>query len=221
MPSLYIANKNYSSWSLRPWLLMRGLNIPFDEHQLFFESELFASTLAGLTPTGRVPVLVDDGLVIWDSLAIIEYLDERFPSAGVWPADRAARAHARSICAEMHAGFGALRSQMPMNLEADLTGYGWNVAVQQNIARITSMWNGLLQEHRGPFLFGKFSAADAYYAPVVTRFQTYGVVLPGLCAEYAQAIRQLPAMIEWTQAALAEHRFVAIDEPYREPLSRP
>lgn len=221
MPSLYVANKNYSSWSLRPWLLMRGLNIAFDEHLLYFSSEAFSSTLAGLTPAGRVPVLVDNGLVIWDSLAIVEYLAERFPDAGVWPADRAARARARSICAEMHAGFGSLRSQMPMNLEAKLDGYGWNTAVQKDISRIISMWAELLEAHKGPFLFGAFCAADAYYAPVVTRFQTYGVQLPRPCAEYAHAIRALPAMIEWTEAACAEHRFVAIDEPYREPVNRP
>ncbi len=215
MLQLYIGNKNYSSWSLRSWLLMHALGIPFVEHQLSLFSNEFKKVVGQFSPVGRVPVLVDEDLVIWDTLAITEYLAERFPALGVWPTDFRARARARSICAEMHSGFSALRSQMPMNLEASLPGRGWNTAVQADIDRIVQMWSELLTTQGGPFLFGKFSAADAFFAPVVTRLQTYAVALPVDCAHYCQAVRKLPSMEQWTEQALAEHEFIVEDEPYR------
>lgn len=215
MLTLYIGNKNYSSWSLRPWLLMRALDIDFVEHWLGLGTAQFSNTIATISPAGRVPVLVDDGFSVWDTLAIIEYLAEKFPGKPVWPAEIKARARARSICAEMHSGFGALRNQMPMNLEALLPGKGWNLAVQKDVDRITQIWTELLSQHGGPFLFGKFSAADAFYAPVVTRLQTHAVKMPAACERYGQAIRALPAMQQWTHEALAEHQYLAEDEPYR------
>lgn len=216
MLSLYIGNKNYSSWSLRPWLLMRALEIPFVEHRLSLFTDEFKSTLARYSPVGRVPVLVDDDFSVWDSLAIAEYLAERFPDRGVWPREFKARARARSICAEMHSGFGALRSQLPMNLEAHLPGKGWNADVQKDVDRLIAMWSELLGAHGGPFLFGAFNAADAFFAPVVTRLQTYGIELPALAQHYCEAVRAVPAMLAWTAEALTERQFLAEDEPYRD-----
>lgn len=216
-PTLYIGNRNYSSWSLRAWLLMRQLGIDFDEHPLRLFSEDFRATLARVSPVARVPVLVDQGFAVWESLAIVEYLAERYPQAGVWPADGRMRARARSVCAEMHAGFGQLRNRMPMNIEAHLPGLGWDLAVQADIDRILAIWTELrtLNAARGPFLFGDFCAADAFFAPVCSRFTTYAVNLPPPCDAYREAVLALPAMREWTEAALAEHCFLAEDEPYR------
>jgi glutathione S-transferase len=162
-------------------------------------------------------VLVDGDMNVWDSLAICETLAERFPRAQLWPADPKSRAHARSICAEMHSGFGNLRNNMPMNVTAVLPGMGWNVAVQRDIDRIAGMWTELRQKYAsaGPFLFGHFTVADAFYAPVVSRFATYGVRLPEVAKAYADHILNLPAMQEWIDGARAEHDFLADDEPYR------
>jgi len=217
LPVLLIGNKNYSSWSMRPWLLMRQLDIAFEERVLWLFTDEFRREVAKVSPAGRVPVLVDDGFAVWDTLAIAEYLAERHPERGVWPADPRARARARSVCAEMHSGFGALRSHMPMNLEAKLPGLGWNLQVQRDIDRIAAMWSELRAAHAaaGPFLFGRFCAADAFYAPVVTRFETYGVTLPPVCAEYCPTMLGLPAMRAWNDGALAERRFLPEDEPYR------
>lgn len=220
---LYIGNKNYSSWSLRPWLLMTHAGIPFEEVKLrlsFTEGSDFKNALKKLAPTGKVPLLVDDGLVVWDTLAIAEYLADRFPGKQLWPADRRARARARSVCAEMHAGFGALRSNFPMNIEASLPHIGQEVLktkpeVARDVERIVEMWTELLVEHNGPFLFGEFSIADAYYAPVVTRLRTYGVPVLGAVNGYIDRILQLPAMQAWTKDALAEQDFLDFDEPYR------
>lgn len=214
--TLVIANCNYSSWSLRPWLLMRHSGIAFTERQILFSAE-FHEQVTRLSPAGRVPVLLDGELAVWDSLAIIEYLAEHYPQHGIWPAQSADRALARSICAEMHAGFAALRQQMPMNIEASLPGCGWNLRVQDDIDRIVSIWSALRARFaaHGPFLFGAFSAADAFFAPVVSRFTTYGVALPAGCEAYRQAVLALPAMQAWTERALAEHQFVPEDEPYR------
>lgn len=216
-PTLYIGNRNYSSWSLRAWLLMRQLGIDFDEHPLRLFSEDFRATLARVSPVARVPVLVDRGFAVWESLAIVEYLAERYPQAGVWPADDRMRARARSVCAEMHAGFGQLRNRMPMNVEARLHGLGWDLAVQADIDRILAIWTELrtLNAARGPFLFGDFCAADAFFAPVCSRFTTYAVNLPPPCDAYREAVLALPAMRAWTEAALAEHCFLPEDEPYR------
>jgi glutathione S-transferase len=219
---LLIGNKNYSSWSLRPWLLLTQLGIPFEEEKLSFTQRDFKARVHAHSPVGQVPVLVDADVVVWDSLAIVEYLAERFPDRGVWPADRVARARARSICAEMHAGFTAMRNAMPMNCELRLDWVPPDVGVQRDIARAVASWTDCRARFGagGPFLFGAFSAADAYYAPVVRRFLGFAVKLPDVAAAYVATIDALPAMRAWVEAGLAEHDFFEEDEPYREPPAR-
>jgi len=217
---LLIGNKNYSSWSLRPWLLLRQAGISFIEERLGFNDPLFKSRVLRWSSAGKVPVLVDhdrNDLVVWDSLAIAEYLAERHPEKLLWPADAAERATARSACAEMHAGFAQLRAMMSMNVSARLPGHGWNVAVQADIDRIVMLWESLRSRHRerGPYLFGAFGIADAFFAPVVFRFQTYAPDLPLGATTYMQTMLSLPAMLEWSQAAEQENEFVVEDEPYR------
>jgi glutathione S-transferase len=221
---LHIGNKNYSSWSMRPWVLMRQAGIDFDEVMVRFDGfsadSRFKVQVARLNPTGKVPVLVDDGLVVWDTLAIAEYLAERFPDRALWPRERAARARARSVCAEMHSGFSALRSACPMNIEAQLPQVGALVlrdrpAVREDLARITQMWSALLREHGGPMLFGEFGIADAYYAPVVMRLRTYALPVPDEVAGYMQRVVELPAVRAWIEGALAEQDFLDFEEPYR------
>jgi glutathione S-transferase len=221
---LYIGNKNYSSWSMRPWVLMTQAGIPFEEVVIPFdgmeEKSPFRIELAKISPAGRVPVLVDDGLVIWDTLAIAEYLAEKFPQLQLWPSDPAQRARARSVVAEMHAGFGALRNAFGMNIEASLPEIGAKVLREQpqvraDVDRIVQMWTELLQRHGGPLLFGRFTIADAFYAPVVTRFITYAVPLPAPIAAYMDRVLALPSVAAWRSAALAEQTFVPFDEPYR------
>ena len=220
---LYIGNKNYSSWSLRPWLLMRATGIPFEEVPLRLDwdaSSAFKKTLAALAPTGRVPLLVDDGFAVWDTLAIVEYLAEKFPDRGIWPADARARARARSLCAEMHSGFGALREHFPMNIEASLPEVGARLVrdskpVAADLLRIESMWGEQLAASGGPFLFGAFCAADAFFAPVCARLKTYAPALRPESTAYIERVFALPAMREWCEAALAEHDFIPEDEPYR------
>ena len=217
MLELHIGNRNYSSWSLRAWLLMRQAGIGFEERMLRLSDPRFSERLAAIGAPPRVPVLVDGDLVVWDSLAIIEYLAERYPQAGVWPADARARARARSVCAEMHAGFAALRGGLPMNIEARLPGRGQTPEVQRDVERMVTMWTQLraANAHAGPFLFGAFCAADAYFAPVVMRFLTYAVPVAGPVHDYVETIRALPAMGEWIEGACAEHDFLPHDEPYR------
>ena len=221
---LVIGNKNYSSWSMRPWVLMRQAGLPFEEVALRFDglgpASRFKQTLAGYTPAGKVPVLIDDGFAVWDTLAIAEYLAERFPDAGLWPADARARARARSACAEMHGGFSALRNLCPMNIEAALPEVGPRLLAEQpalgdDLARLTTLWDGLLQAHGGPLLFGRFSIADAYFAPVCTRLRTYGLAQSPRLEAYIDAVLALPGVRAWTDGALAERDFVAFDEPYR------
>ena len=221
---LYIGNKNYSSWSMRPWVLMTQAGIRFDEVMLRFDAfapgSAFKTAVARLSPAGRVPVLVDDGLVVWDTLAIAEYLAERFPEKQLWPVDARARARARSVCAEMHAGFGALRSHFGMNIEAVLPEVGARVLAEQpevreNVARIVTMWNELLEQHGGPMLFGAFGVADAFYAPVVMRFRTYAVPVPPPVAAYMQRLVALPGVAAWITDALAEKDFLPFEEAYR------
>ena len=214
---LVIGNKNYSSWSLRPWLLMSHAGIPFEEVPVRLFTPSFAEEIGRYAPANKVPALIDGDIVVWDSLAVVEYLAERFPDKQLWPQDPAARAFARSICAEMHAGFGNLRSQMPMNLSAMLPGMGWNVAVQRDIDRIVQLWQQARDRFGkgGPYLFGAFSIADAYYAPVVCRFATYGVHLPEPAKAYADLVLELPALQRWIAAAREERDFLAPDEPYR------
>lgn len=229
MLHLYIGNKNYSSWSMRPWVLMRQADLPFREVMVRFDSfdpgSRFKQALVGVSPTGKVPVLVDrdtpDGpLVVWDTLAIVEYLAERFPEHGLWPRSAAARAVARSACAEMHSGFAALRGACPMNIEAHLPEVGalvWrdNAAVRGDIERLTRLWEGLLERHGGPLLFGDFSAADAYFAPVCMRLHTYALPLSPTVAAYVNRVRALPSVQAWIEGALAEQDFLPFEEPYR------
>lgn len=222
--TLYIGNKNYSSWSLRPWLLLRHLDIAFREIKVRFDSfapdSEFKKTVGAINPTGTVPVLVDGSLIVWDSLAIAEYLAEKYPEKHLWPQDAALRARARSISAEMHAGFTKLRSAFPFNVEASLPEAGAIIlrdqaAVRRDVARLESMWAESLKRHGGPFLFGPFSIADAFYAPVALRLITYQIPLSGPARDYLQTIRALPALQEWVQAALAEHDFRDFEEPHR------
>ncbi|WP_119156736.1 glutathione S-transferase family protein [Caldimonas tepidiphila] len=225
---LYIGNKNYSSWSLRPWLLMKHAGIGFEEVRLRLElgeGSEFQRRLARVAPVARVPVLVDGDFAVWDSLAIAEYLAERFPEQGLWPAERHRRARARSVCAEMHSGFAALRTHFPMNVELEMPEVGPRVLaerpeVARDLARIVSMWTGLLAQHDGPFLFGDFCIADAYYAPVCSRLRSYGVPLPEAAAAYVARIHELPAMRQWCAEAREEHDFIADDEPYRSAPAR-
>jgi glutathione S-transferase len=231
MLKLYIGNKNYSSWSMRPWVLLKQAGIEFEEVMVRFDSfeadSSFKQTLSQQTPTGKVPLLVDKRhatpLVIWDSLAIAEYLAETYPALQLWPQAAAARARARSVCAEMHSGFGALRSHCPMNIEAALPQVGQLIwrdqpAVRTDVARLVDMWQGLLTEHGGPLLFGAFSVADAYFAPVCMRFKTYALPLPAAITAYIERVCALPGVQAWMAGALAEQDFLDFEEPYR--LSR-
>ena len=218
MLTLYFGNKNYSSWSLRPWLALRQLDIPFREARIPLYQPDSASRLLAVSPSGKVPALKDGELVVWDSLAIGEYLAERFPEHGLWPSNARLRAEARSVSAEMHAGFAALRSQMPMNLRASLPGCGHTPEVLADIARIQAIWQGLRQRHsqHGDFLFGPFSYADAMFAPVVCRLHTYGVALDGVAGRYADTLLALPALQAWYADARAESEMIAQAEPYRQ-----
>ena len=224
MPKLFVGNKNYSSWSMRPWVLLKQAGIAFEEELVRFDSfdadSNFKKTLSGLSPTAKVPVLVDGDLAIWDTLAIAEYLAEQYPEKALWPRDQAARARARSICAEMHSGFGGLRSHCPMNIEASLPAVGALVwrdqpGVRSDVQRLVQMWTSLLQEHGGPMLFGAFSIADAYFAPVCMRFNTYALPLPAAVADYVQRVTQLPGVAAWIADALEEKDFLDFEEPYR------
>jgi glutathione S-transferase len=228
MLKLYIANKNYSSWSMRPWVLLKQAGIPFDEVMVRFDAldadSLFKKTLAPLSPTGQVPVLVDGDLTVWDTLAIAEYIAETFPQHQLWPADPKLRARARSICAEMHAGFGALRQHCQFNAEADLSLQGaiiWRdqAQVRADVQRIVAMWSELLAAHAAShddgMLFGRFSIADAYYAPVVMRLVGYGLPVPAEIQDYMARVQALPGVHAWVEGALVEKDFVVFDEPYR------
>ncbi len=227
MLTLVIGNKNYSSWSMRPWVLLRALTIPFDEVMLKFHSPEWARDISHYSPSQLVPVLWDgavgdkSSVCVWESNAIYEYLAEKYPDRHVWPADRKARAYARAIVAEMHAGFRPLRSSMPMNIRSRFPGVGMNADVEKNIARIESLWREARQRFGSPsggdFLFGDFSAADAMFAPVVMRFMTYTPRLAEDTEAYCAAVRAHPAVSEWIADSLAETDFVAEDEPYASP----
>lgn len=223
---LYIGNKNYSSWSMRPWVLLREAGIPFEEVLLRFDgfgpTSAFKAEVTRLSPAGRVPILEDDGLIVWDTLAIAEYLAEKFPTHRLWPEDARQRARARSVCAEMHAGFSALRTHFPMNIEASLPEAGAQVlrdqdAVRTDLARLEQMWGELLSAASGgPLLFGRFTIADAYFAPVVMRMLTYGVTVSPEVRRYVGAVSALPSVQAWRRDALKEHDFRPFEEPYRE-----
>jgi glutathione S-transferase len=213
--TLVIGNKNYSSWSLRPWLAMRQAGLPFREVRIPLYTPESKAQIRSYSPSGKVPCLVDGALAVWDSLAICEYLAERHPQAKLWPADPYARAVARSISAEMHSGFQNLRSNMSMNCRKRFPGMGRTVEVAGEIERVQRSWGQAREKHGagGPFLFGAFTIADAMYAPVVLRFRTYAVQLNPVCREYADAILALPAMQQWLADAEAETEVIAAFEP--------
>jgi glutathione S-transferase len=204
---LVIGNKNYSSWSMRPWLALRANDIAFEEVFIpLYTGEADKQRILDVTRSGKVPALVDGDITIWDSLAIIEYAAERFPEARLWPEDRAARAHARSISAEMHSGFMALRNECGMNLHRPVKAIALSPDARADVARIEQIWTECRQRYgtSGPFLFGAFSGADAMFAPVVHRFRSYAIEMPPEAADYMQAMMALPAFQEWTRAGLAE-----------------
>jgi glutathione S-transferase len=204
MYRLHIANKNYSSWSLRPWVLMRELGIEFDERlEVFVDAATNRAAFRQFSPNGRVPCLVDDGRAVWDSLAIVEYLAERH--AGVWPADAAARAWARCAAAEMHSGFAELRQRCGMNCGLRIRLHEIPEGLQRDVDRIDELWNDGLDRFGGPFLAGaSFTAVDAFFAPVAFRVQTYDLPLSGAASSYVEALLELPAMQAWYAAALGE-----------------
>ena len=211
MLTLAIGNKNYSSWSLRPWLALRQAGIPFEEVRIPLYCPGSDAALAKWSPSGKVPALHDGTATMWDSLAICETLAERFPEKRLWPADAAARATARAVSAEMHAGFAALRTHMSMNIRARRPGQGRTPECLADIGRIVAIWTTCRTRYGadGAFLFGDFSIADAMYAPVVLRFQTYGVALNGAAKSYAETILALPALQAWVADAIAESERIA------------
>jgi glutathione S-transferase len=204
--TLAIASKNYGSWSLRGWLLCKMAGIEFEEAVVSSDDPSTRAELLLLSPSFLVPCLTHDGIKVWDTLAIAEYLHELAPEAGLLPKARAARARCRSISAEMHSGFSNLRSALPMNLKAHYPGFKMWAGAQADIDRITTIWRECLAEHKGPYLFGKKACvADAMFAPVVTRFITYDVKLDSECAAYCKTIMAMPFMKEWVAAAQSEH----------------
>ena len=216
---LVIGNKNYSSWSMRPWVLLRQAQIPFEEVQLKFGEKDGGLTVPGIekfSAAGKVPVLLVDGEPVWDSLAICETVAEMFPDRQLWPERAEARRLARSACAEMHSGFQALRGKMPMNIRGRHPGKGLTPESRRDIDRVVALWAQCRSRFggAGPLLFGKFSIADAFFAPVVMRFNTYAVELPRAAQDYCDAVQGLPAVREWCAAARRETEFVAEDEPY-------
>ena len=222
---LVIGNKNYSSWSMRPWVLMRQFGLPFDEVMLRFDGfdadSAFKQAVGRISPAGRVPILVDGELVVWDTLAIAEYLAEVHPEHALWPRDRGERARARSLAAEMHSGFGALRSHCPQNIEASLPEVGARVFAEQagvraDLARLDAMWTDALAASGGPFLFGEFTIADAFFAPVIGRIHTYRLPLSSAAAAYGDRLWASTGVAAWVREALAEHEFLDFEEPYRQ-----
>lgn len=220
--TLVIGNKNYSSWSMRPWVLLKQLGIPFTEILLKFHSADWDARIERLSPSRLVPVLWDGepgepaSICVWDTLAIAEYVAERFPQAGVWPRDTKARARARSLMAEMHSGFRSLRGAMPMNIRNQHPGKGYTPDVAKDIARIETIWREARREfgQGGPFLFGAFCAADAMFAPVAMRFNTYHPPLAADTLAYCDAVTRAPGVSAWMAEAVRETEFVAEDEPY-------
>lgn len=204
---LIIGDKSYSSWSMRPWVLMRHFGIPFDETLIELRTPETSARIRAVSPSGKVPCLIDDdGLAIWDSLAIAETLAERHPALAMWPAEPAARARARSVSAEMHAGFVALRAEMPLDIRATLPGREASPAALADVARIDALWRDCLAVSGGPFLFGAFGIADAMYAPVVMRFVTYAPPLSEVAAAYVARMLAVPAVAAWADEARHETR---------------
>jgi glutathione S-transferase len=211
---LVIGNKNYSSWSFRPWLAMKVAGIAFEETLISLEAPDFKSRVTALGGAGRVPTLIDGDTCVWESLAILEYLAERFPAAALWPEPPAARAHARAVASEMHAGFAALRRQLPMNIRRPVITRALDADAAGDVARITAIWSESRSRFGagGPFLYGAFSAADAMFAPVVWRFRTYGVEVSAAAQAYMRALMALPAWNEWREAARLESWVLPHDE---------
>lgn len=220
LPVLVIGNKNYSSWSLRPWLLLRHFGVEIEEIRLPLDTPQFADEVLRHSPTGKVPALHDDGVHVWDSLAICEYANERWLDGRGWPRDRAVRGLARAAAAEMHAGFTALRTQLPMNSRRTPDAYRWDAAAQRDIDRIQALWRELRAAHGGggDFLFGEFGIVDAMYAPVAVRFDGYGVEVDDTARRYMQALFALPAMRAWREAAAIEPESVPATEALRRPF---
>lgn len=205
---LVIGNKNYSSWSLRAWLALKVGNVAFEERRIALDRPQTRAEILAYSPSGKVPCLIEGALIVWDSLAICETANERYASGSLWPETADARAQARAVTAEMHAGFAALRTHMPMDIRSQHHTKGaaalQRADVAADVARIQAIWDDCLARSSGPLLFGRFSIADAFYAPVVTRFRSYGVALAERLAAYADAVLALPAMQQWVEAARAE-----------------
>lgn len=212
--TLYIGNKNYSSWSFRPWIGLRAIGIAFDEVVIPLHGEGSKESILKVSPGGKVPVLVDGDLQVWESTAILEHCAERFPESGLLPADRAARAHARSTAAEMHSGFAALRSECPMNMRRPVRRRALSEKAAENVRRIDAMWTECRSRFGagGPFLYGRFCLADAMYAPVVARFHTYDVAVGPSARAYMAAVMALPAWRDWSEAAATESWIIPHDE---------
>jgi glutathione S-transferase len=213
--TLLIGNKNYSSWSLRPWIAMKVAGIAFTEEVISLDAADFKARVSRVSGTGKVPALLDGEVRVWESLAILDYLAETFPQAALWPAERAARAHARAIAAEMHASFTALRRACPMNMWRPVTAPALTPETAADVRRIEAIWTDCRTRFGagGPFLFGGFGAADAMYAPVVSRFHTYGIAVGDTARAYMGAVMALPAWQEWRAAALKEPWVLPQDEP--------
>ena len=211
---LVIGNKNYSSWSFRPWLAMKVADLAFDETVISLEAADFKTRVMELGGSGRVPVLIDGDVRVWESLAILEYLAEKFPAARLWPESVAARAHARAIASEMHAGFAALRRHLPMNVARPVKFRALDAGAAKGVARIDAIWRQCRAKfgRGGVFLFGAFGAADAMFAPVVWRFHTYAVEVGATASDYMRAMMALPAWNEWRDAARRETWILAEDE---------
>ncbi|MCE4538966.1 glutathione S-transferase family protein [Pelomonas sp. P7] len=222
---LYIGNKNYSSWSMRSGVLLTAFGIPFEEVKLRFDfipGSEWHRVIAGISPTRRVPVLVeDDGFTVWETVAIAEYVAERHPEHAIWPRDARARSLARSLCAEMHGGFGRLRTVCPMNIEVFFPDIGrklWaeDEALRADVARLDQAWSEAVAASGGPFLFGAFGAVDAFFAPVAVRLSRFGLPLSEAAAAYRDALLAHPAVEDWVADAMREQDFVPEDEPYRQ-----
>jgi glutathione S-transferase len=216
-PLLVIGNKHYSSWSLRPWVLLRHFGVTFTEQRLTLDSDAFRAEIGRWSPTGCVPVLHHEGLVVWDSLAICEYVNETFLDGRGWPQSGPLRAQARSAACEMHSGYAALRQQLPMNCSRQPDGYRWDAAAQRDIDRVQQLWSGLLEASGGPFLCGGFGIVDAMFAPVAIRVRGYGVELTPAAQAYVDALLALPAMVEWISAGCAESERLSKYESLRAP----
>ena len=209
---LIFSNRNYSSWSMRAWLVLRHFEIPFEEEMVLLSGENWQHNIRAKSPSGRVPVLVDGDLELPETIAIIEYLADMFPQKAIWPTDRKLRARARAASAEMHAGFSILRKAAPMNLRASHPGKVDLDAVADDLARVETLWGELLERSGGPYLFGAFCAADAMYAPIATRLRTYALPASDTAEAYVEAIYALPAFQEWLAEAVREPWIVEDDE---------